>query len=1026
MKKDVSPSGYQDDKIVDQTAINTEREQILIENQRQKALLDAIFEADPGGLAVVTGSALRFRYVNPVYRFIVPDPEKDPLGRTYASVWADAEDRFYLREIRSTLRAGKPLLINGITHLFTNGSTRVLTLQARRIDWIGQPAALLILWDTTDLNRAIELATRKQQEAEAHAVELEALFSQMTDAVMVYSLDAVVRKTNPIAVSSLGFDPVGMPADEAARRIQALDLEGRLVDFAEVLAQQALNGKTIRNQRLHLMRVGGKSSMVTAHANPLHTSRREMNGALVSWHDMTEQEQIEQSLRLSEARYRRLIETAMEGIWTVDAGGKTEFINPHGAAILGYTVEEMLGRPIQDFIFLEDAPEVAQRLARRRRGIADTSLEVRLRHKDGHEVWVASATNPILDEHGEYQGVLSMFADRSERRKAELAIQQSEGKYRAFFNNLRETVSVFEAIRDEQGEVVDWIYLDINQIGLQLLGRDRAQVVGRPVSQVLGKAALEANQSEYWHVLETGEPAQHERAYQNQHFLVTVFRMDENRVASLGLDITGRKQAEDELRQSAVALRANSEALEQSQQRLADILASLHDGFFELDRDWRFTYVNERAAQNSGYTSEELVGENIWEKLPFIVGTEYEEIYRRVMITRQPENHELQSLVREMWFGLSVSPSAEGITVYWQDITERKQAHQALLESEAKYRTLFEAMGEGFVLFQLIWDKQGQPVELIILDTNPAFERQAGLRREQVLHRQVGEVLPIIEPMWYERFGEVVRSGQAIRFEGYNASLDRWFEVYAYSLYHDDQFCITFHNITDRKQAEEVLHANAAQREIHRRLIEQREQERTQIARDLHDGPIQELGGAIMTLQGILDRCPDPETVEQVAALRRHLQAQISELRAYAQELRPPALAKFGLEKAIQSHLEGFQEQHPEIQFAFEPHMEHEQLPEQVRVAYYRIYQEALNNIAKHAQATQVTIRLRKEHQQVILEIEDNGIGFVLPQDWLELAQNGHLGLVGMRERAEAIGAKFDIASHQGKGTILTVTIAML
>ena len=87
-----------------------------------------------------------------------------------------------------------------------------------------------------------------------------------------------------------------------------------------------------------------------------------------------------------------------------------------------------------------------------------------------------------------------------------------------------------------------------------------------------------------------------------------------------------------------------------------------------------------------------------------------------------------------------------------------------------------------------------------------------------------------------------------------------------------------------------------------------------------------------------------------------------------------------------------------------------ELLPEEMRLALFRIFQECLTNIAKHARATQVTIRLEKTEEAAVLEIQDNGVGFEVPQDWLELARQGHLGLVGMRERAEAVGGRLAIS----------------
>ncbi|HEY3345342.1 MAG TPA: ATP-binding protein, partial [Anaerolineaceae bacterium] len=100
-------------------------------------------------------------------------------------------------------------------------------------------------------------------------------------------------------------------------------------------------------------------------------------------------------------------------------------------------------------------------------------------------------------------------------------------------------------------------------------------------------------------------------------------------------------------------------------------------------------------------------------------------------------------------------------------------------------------------------------------------------------------------------------------------------------------------------------------------------------------------------------------------------------------------------------------------------------IPEALRLVLFRVFQEALNNINRHARASQVKVRLQLASQRVILEIEDNGVGFAAPDDWLELARQGHLGLVGMRERAEAVRGNLVLRSAPGEGTWIHVQLPL-
>ena len=226
-------------------------------------------------------------------------------------------------------------------------------------------------------------------------------------------------------------------------------------------------------------------------------------------------------------------------------------------------------------------------------------------------------------------------------------------------------------------------------------------------------------------------------------------------------------------------------------------------------------------------------------------------------------------------------------------------------------------------------------------------------------------------------------------------------------------------DITERKQLQERQLQSQVQIELHRLLIEHQEAERVKIARDLHDGPVQELVGDLFVLQGVAADIQDPDIRQAVQSVQENLQDQINSLREFAGELRPPALVKFGLEKAIRSHLESLQEKHPAISMRFEAEQEGSLLPEEVRLPLYRIYQEAMNNIIRHAQATQVVVRFHKDEQSAQLEVQDNGVGFTPPAVWVDLARQGHLGLVGIQERAEAIGGKLEVSSRPGGGHLL-------
>ena len=201
-----------------------------------------------------------------------------------------------------------------------------------------------------------------------------------------------------------------------------------------------------------------------------------------------------------------------------------------------------------------------------------------------------------------------------------------------------------------------------------------------------------------------------------------------------------------------------------------------------------------------------------------------------------------------------------------------------------------------------------------------------------------------------------------------------------------------------------------------RRIVTAQELERRRLARELHDETGQALTSILLGLRTVESAQTPDETKRAAEELRELVLSTLHDVRRLAVELRPKALDDFGLEPALERLTTTFAEQ---TGIAVDYHARiAERLPADVETALYRIVQEALTNIVKHAQATQVSVVVTRQPNSVKAVIEDDGIGF----EQEETREDG-LGLLGMRERLQLVGGRFTIESAAGSGTALIAEV---
>ncbi len=211
--------------------------------------------------------------------------------------------------------------------------------------------------------------------------------------------------------------------------------------------------------------------------------------------------------------------------------------------------------------------------------------------------------------------------------------------------------------------------------------------------------------------------------------------------------------------------------------------------------------------------------------------------------------------------------------------------------------------------------------------------------------------------------------------------------------------------------------------ELQHRLIEHREQERIKIAHYLHEHTLQELVSLMYVLSMTSEGEEDEKKRETLQLAEEEARSLVVELRNFCNELRPPVLSSFGLQTAIRSHVEDLIKQHPEIKFQMILDMDRGRLTDTVRLALYRIYQEAIDNVVEHSEARHVSISFVINQDQAMLDISDDGKGFEPKVEWERLVQDGRLGLISILERVGAINGKLSLTASPGCGTHISICV---
>ena len=492
--------------------------------------------------------------------------------------------------------------------------------------------------------------------------------------------------------------------------------------------------------------------------------------------------------------------------------------------------------------------------------------------------------------------------------------------------------------------------------------------------------------------------------------LVTPLKRSEGGAVVTHNDITERKQAE--------------RALRDSKEQFQRLVESTNVIAWEADVDtWSFTYVSPQVTRLLGYEIAEWYERDFWvqhlhpEDRESAINfcsessqhlTEYEFEYR--MIAADGQSVWLRDLV-------SVVRGEDGpraLRGYLIDITDRKKAEASLRDSEERLRNLLANIPDHVAIV----DQLG--TISYINHTAPEFTR------EQVLGNNLSTFLQPESGVRADQcLEDVFKSGMTCDLEVCDVNA-RSYRIRYVPVIHDGivaSVLVVGTDITEQKRAEK------SRRHLAERLAFAREDERRSLARQLHDEACQDLSAASIYLEQVdvkLNRSlPEhPSLRGDLSKVKGLIQLTQETLRQTARALHPSILEHYGLVTALRSFTQELSLLTHRSRVAFEMEVvpEFPRFDQMVETSAYRIAQEAITNAFKHAQARRISIKLSLEGKNAIIVVSDDGRGI----DYAAVTKSHGIGLAAIRERAELIGAKIEIATKPDQGTRLTLIIPVV
>lgn len=688
--------------------------------------------------------------------------------------------------------------------------------------------------------------------------------------------------------------------------------------------------------------------------------------------------------------------------------------------------------------------EVCKKIKAQAPSLPVINISGRLTSSDNEAEGLEAGADGYLTKPFQERTLLAHIKALLRIRQTEAALQSSEKRFSAAFDNALDAMVVV----DDDGN-----YLDANPSACALFGIAKAEMLKRNMSEFV-EPAHEPEVLQLWRgFIEAGEQAGEFRLRRPDGTgRLLEYRAKANilphRHFSVLRDITERKRTDEQLRQAhdeleqrveqrtAELVAANTflraeisdrknaeEALKQAEEKYRSIVENAISGIFQSTPDGRFISANQALARIFGYDSpEELMEQRRNIELEHYVNPAHRAEFKRLLDEDGVvKNFELQAYRKDgstIWTteNCRVVRDQSGEVMYYEGIVDDITVDKKLEETRQLLSSIVESSSDGIVSFT---------VDGKVLSWNAAAEKLFGYSAEEVQGHDVSlflspetsrESLPIFK---------VVQAGEPVVFEAQRRRRDgTLIDVSITTCPIKNRQGDVIGVSSNVRDISEARRAAEMRTQLLKRLVTAQEDERRRISRELHDQMGQSLAALMLGLKSLEGSAQlESSASRRLKDLQELTNSLAEEVHTLARHLRPTALDDFGLHTALSNYVDDWSER-SEINADFHSNgLITRRLPPDIETAVYRMVQEALTNVLKHARARNVSVIVEHRGGRVLAIVEDDGCGFDVTTPSVLSPKQRRLGVLGMEERISLVGGTFNIESTPGLGTTVLATI---